>query len=108
MNSSQRLKLIFHIALKFKILLLNGLTLQRNLRFAFKYRVLSGAGCSAGCSDLGAASSSHLSREKNPDTWQHLARVESELRGTWSPATKVGDVGEMLDPRWTFLGAGGW
>lgn len=97
MNSFQRLKLIFHIALKFKILLLNGLTLQRNLRFAFKYQVLSGAGCSAGCSDPGAASSSLLSREENdPDTWQHRARVESKLRGTWSPATKVGDVGEML------------
>lgn len=52
---------------------------------------------------------SHLSREENnPDTWQHLARVKSELRGTWSLTAKVGDVGEMLDPRWTFLGAGGW
>lgn len=43
MNSIQRLKLIFHIVLKFKILLLlNGLTLQRNLCLAFKYQILSG------------------------------------------------------------------
>lgn len=59
MNSIQRLKLIFHTVLKFKILLLNALALQHSLHFAFKYPVLPRAGHSAHRRDLDIASSSH-------------------------------------------------
>ena len=80
LNSIQRLKLIIRTVLKFKMLLLSGLTLQRNLYFAFKYQILSGAGCSARCRNPGVAPPSHevqLSRGRSTAPWYVAGPCES-------------------------------
>lgn len=107
LNSIQRLKLICHAVLKFKILLLNVLTVLCNLRFALKYQILSRVGCSAQCRDTGISSSSHevqpfQGRSTTPWPVPSLCNSSEPVMQMWHSTAVVGYVSKMGLPTLDF------